>query len=107
VPPPPYFHGTRNRLEVGDELRPGQVNPNEGSDRDDRYMVWATTDLSFATSHWAHKRGERGPVAYVYEVELDDPEPDTMVPEPHRSRSVMARSGRVIRLVSQEPARGF
>lgn len=71
-------------------------------------MAWASTDLNFVTRHWARKRGAPGSTAYVYEVELYNPEVDSMVHRPWDEgpyASVMAPSGRVVRLVSEQPVR--
>jgi len=45
VPSGPYFHGTRRRLEIGQQLLGGIVDPALG---DDRLMVWANTDVRSA-----------------------------------------------------------
>jgi len=99
APPGPYFHGTRSRLEVGDELETGVVDPCSG---DDRQMVWADTDPNNALM-WAIQRNRsRGLTCYVYEVELDQPEVDPLVSRPAGPApvtSVMAPRGRVLRLV--------
>jgi|GEM_PF-3411118 hypothetical protein len=95
VPSGPYFHGTRRRLEIGQELLGGTVDPALG---DDRLMVWANTDVRSAFQ-WAEKRyRELGPTLYVYEVELDEPTID--VNQEQVVTSVMAPRGRVVRLVA-------
>lgn len=94
VPSGPYSHGTRRRLEIGQELL-GGVDPALG---DDRLMVWANTDVRSAFQ-WAEKRyRELGPTLYVYEVELDEPTID--VNQEQVVTSVMAPRGRVVRLVA-------
>lgn len=95
VPSGPYFHGTRQRLEIGQELLGGTVDPALG---DDRLMVWANTDVHSAFQ-WAEKRHrELGPTLCVYEVELDEPTID--VNQKQVVTSVMAPRGCVVRLVA-------
>ena len=102
VPSPPYYHGTRAELQPGDELTPGDVG---NAPYDGRQMYWATTDLDTALRWALQRKVHLGPTLYVYEVELDGPEVDTNM---HRVRtpdeaptSIMAPSGRVIRLVQR------
>lgn len=105
VPRGPYFHGTRHRIEIGDALKVGTINPKGG---DNRCVTWATTDYERAL-YWARKRNTSADsTLYVYEVELDDPEVDVNVHHGTREAitSVMAASGRVVRLVSASPAPG-
>lgn len=108
VPPPPYFHGSRAVIEIGDLLRTREVNPNEGEEHDPRLVAWASATYEKARA-WALRVGLQGDTAYVYEVEMDRPEVD---PNWHRPGDpgpyvdVMAPTVRVVRVVSAEPVRG-
>lgn len=72
VPPPPYFHGSRAVIEIGDLLRTREVNPNEGEEHDPRLVAWASATYEKARA-WALRVGLQGDTAYVYEVEMDAP----------------------------------
>jgi hypothetical protein len=107
VPPGPYFHGSRFELQPGVALRTDEVDNNPGIE-DDRQRCWATTSWDSALQWALQRKYWMSDTLYIYEVELDDPEVDVNI---HRVRingeaidSVMAPSGRVIRLVHQQPA---
>jgi hypothetical protein len=103
VPPGPYFHGSRTELEVGQELKPGTVNP---ANHDCRLVVWAFTNVDQALDRARARPLNEGSVQYVYEIELEGPMIDPNVPggaSAAESTSVMALRGHVLRLVLRIP----
>lgn len=87
----------------------GIVN-NQWELEDCRTMFWATTDPEQALAWSGRYRWRLGPTfdrVFVWEVDLDDPEVDVNVHDPARRcpgetvTSVMAASGRFVRLVQQ------
>jgi hypothetical protein len=110
VPPPPFFHGSRSRIPVGADLRTGIVCGQPGDDFDEREMCWATSDREQAR-RWSHRFGDpTSQTAYVYEVELDDPEVDTNIHRPGQPppyHAVMAPRGKVVAVVNSEPVLPF
>lgn len=109
IPEAPYFHGTRRHYESGDLLLTDVVN-NQPGEEDDRLMCFATTSEDDAL-RWAYQRGiNKGPVLYVYEVAMLDPQVDVnMYPqrapllEDQVVTSVMSHEGTVLRLVRAVP----
>lgn len=104
VPQGPYFHGTRREIPLGAALTTGTVDPADG---DHRPMVWAFIAAEDALKRARSTSSSYGSTLYVYEVELDAPVlVDTNVHRPgfrDPVRSVMAPSGRVVRVVVSEP----
>lgn len=75
VPPGPYFHGTRTKYDIGDELHTDVVSNIEGAEGH-RLRCFVTTSERVAFS-WAARRGlNRGDVLYVHEVDVFEPEVD-------------------------------
>jgi hypothetical protein len=109
VPTGPYFHGTRRVYKPGDLLLTDIVN-NQPGEEDDRLMCFATTSEEDAL-RWAYQRGiEKGPVLYVYEVEMADPQVDVNMYSPRAPvyedelvTSVMSHEGRVVSVVREVP----
>lgn len=121
VPPGPYFHGTMFPIKPGDPFdltvprayAPdndwGVVN-NQEYQEDPRTMFWGTTDqeaaLQWGTRYQMRLEGRLDRV-YVWEVHLEAPEVDVNAHGSARGlrdediTSVMAASGRFVRLVQE------
>lgn len=107
MPSGPYLHGSRHRYELGDLLHTDIVNGGEGEDEDLRLMCFATTSIGWALA-WAYQRSEhRGPILYVFEVAIPEPEVDLnvhMLGSREQLTSVMGPRGVVVGLTLELPA---
>lgn len=112
VPPPPYFHGSSWKREVGDELPTYAVMPAEerAGYVDARQRAFADTDPEVALG-WACRNGQHDPhrdTLYVYRVDLTEPEVNPNVHSPWRGpdsgevHSVMAPKAVVDEVVIEQ-----
>jgi hypothetical protein len=113
VPRGPYFHGTRRVYKPRDLLLTDVVN-NQPGEEDDRPVCFATTSETDAL-RWAYQRGiEKGPILYVYEVEMTHPKvdvnmypPGAPVDDDELVTSVMSHEGRVVCVVREVPVTDY
>lgn len=107
VPDGPYFHGSRAELLPGEALVVSAAADLPGSERG-RRRCWATTSWEAALQYARSRNQPTSGTLYIYEVDLDGAEVDTDIYRspcrPGEVASVMAPSGRVVRLVHRQPA---